>query len=283
MLRERAALHAIEVSVEAADDVGEVYSDELRVKQVLLNLVTNAVKFTGDGGSVLLRAVRQGVELLITVTDTGIGVPEADRERIFESFQQGGRGSSQEEGTGLGLTLSRRMVELLGGRMWLETEVGRGSTFGFSLPARRREPAERTDDDAAHGQGHIVVIEDDRPSLDLFSAYLSGAALNVTAAPDGQSGLAAIRRTKPDAVLLDIRLPGIDGWAVLKALQSQQETRDIPVIVVSIVDERARGVALGAAGYLVKPIARDELLGALAAVGAPVPALGTGRAEEAMS
>ena len=150
MLRERAALHGIELSVESGADigadiggetgeVGEVYSDELRLKQVLLNLVTNAVKFTGDGGSVVVRAVREGSEVQITVTDTGVGVPEADRERIFESFQQGGRGSSREEGTGLGLTLSRRLVELLGGRMWLESEVGRGSTFGFTLPAGDRD------------------------------------------------------------------------------------------------------------------------------------------------
>jgi CheY-like chemotaxis protein len=119
-------------------------------------------------------------------------------------------------------------------------------------------------------RGNVVVIEDDRPSLDLFSAYLSGAALEVTTARDGPSGLAAVRRTLPDAVLLDIRLPGIDGWAVLKELKAEPMTRDIPVIVVSIVDERARGVAMGAAAYLVKPVGREELLTALTAVGAPV-------------
>jgi signal transduction histidine kinase/CheY-like chemotaxis protein len=271
MLRERATLHGIELGIEVGDGVHEVYADELRLKQVLLNLLTNAVKFTGDGGSVIVRAVRDGGDIDITVTDTGIGVPEADRERIFESFQQGGRGSSREEGTGLGLTLSRRIVELLGGRMWLETEVGVGSTFGFSIPARERELAATSHDgEAPLAGGEVVVIEDDRPSLDLFSAYLSGAALTVTTARDGQSGLAAVRRTRPDAVLLDIRLPGIDGWAVLKALKSEEETRDIPVIVVSIVDERARGVELGAAAYLVKPVRREELLSALAAVGAPV-------------
>ena len=122
------------------------YSDELRLKQVVLNLMTNAVKFTGDGGSVVVRAVRDGPrDRRSRSTDTGIGVPEADRERIFESFQQGGRGSSREEGTGLGLTLSRRIVELLGGRMWLESEVGVGSTFGFSLPAARPRDRSRTD------------------------------------------------------------------------------------------------------------------------------------------
>ncbi len=281
MLRERAAVHGIAVRIEVGDDVGELYSDQLRLKQVLLNLVTNAVKFTGDGGSVVVGAQREGGEMLFEVTDTGIGVPEADRERIFESFQQGGRGSSREEGTGLGLTLSRRIVELLGGRMWLDTEVGRGSTFGFSLPARDVRRADHAGDTrSTQVRGEVVVIEDDRPSLDLFSAYLSGAALEVTTARDGQSGLAAVRRTMPSAVLLDIRLPGIDGWAVLKELKAEHTTRDIPVIVVSIVDERARGAAMGAAAYLVKPIGREELLTALAAVGAPVHSLGPGRGDE---
>src|SRR5207342_2951624 len=173
MLRERAALHGIDLGIETADDVGSVYSDELRLKQVLLNLMTNAVKFTGDGGSVKVRAVREGSEILITVTDTGIGVPEADRERIFESFQQGGRGSSREEGTGLGLTLSRRLVELLGGRLWLDSEVGRGSTFGFSVPVRRTA-SDLPRPQEAQGSTSIVVIEDDRPSSDLLTAYLSG-------------------------------------------------------------------------------------------------------------
>jgi signal transduction histidine kinase/CheY-like chemotaxis protein len=279
MLRERAAAHGIELGIEVADDVGQVYSDELRVKQVLLNLMTNAVKFTGDGGSVLVRAAREGAEIVITVTDTGIGVPEADRERIFESFQQGGRGSSREEGTGLGLTLSRRIVGLLGGRMWLDTEVGRGSTFGFSLPARDIA-APTTENGPARSGAGVVVIEDDRPSLDLFSAYLSGAALQVTTARDGPSGLEAVRRARPDAVLLDIRLPGIDGWAVLRELKSDPATRDIPVIVVSIVDERSRGVALGAAAYLVKPVGREELMTALAGVGVSVPLAEPGSAVE---
>ena len=268
MLRERATLHGITMRVEADRNVGEVYSDQLRLKQVLLNLVTNAVKFTGEDGTVTVRAEHTGGEVRISVMDTGVGVPPEDRERIFESFQQGGRGASHEEGTGLGLTLSRRIVELLGGHMWMESEVGRGSTFGFSFPSRAS--GEDSSDEEATVLGQVVVIEDDRPSLDLFSAYLSGAALKVTTARDGAAGLAAVRRTQPDAVLLDIRLPGIDGWAVLRELKQEEDTREIPVIVVSIVDERARGVAMGAADYLVKPIARDDLLRALAAVGTPV-------------
>jgi CheY-like chemotaxis protein len=243
--------------------------DELRFRQVVLNLVSNAVKFTPDGGTVVIRAREVADELQVSVEDTGVGIPETDRERIFESFQQGGRGASREEGTGLGLTLSRRIVELLGGRMWLESDVGVGSTFGFACPVRRAQ-IEAPDAATAPGSTSIVMIEDDRPSLDLLTAYLSGAAITVVSARDGESGLEAVRRDLPSAVLLDIRMPGIDGWEVLRALKEDPQTAHIPVIVVSIVDERSRGAALGAAGYLVKPVSRDDLLGALTAIGLPV-------------
>ena len=225
MLRERAAAHGIELGVEIADGVGSVYSDELRLKQVLLNLVTNAVKFTGDGGSVTVRAAREGAEILITVTDTGIGVPEADRERIFESFQQGGRGSSREEGTGLGLTLSRRLVELLGGRMWLESEVGRGSTFGFSLPAREER--------ALRGPGRLEEGPR-RPRCGRRHRGRPAVARPLQRLPVGRGARRSPRRaTGPPAStryvvpgrtpsLLDIRLPGIDGWAVLRALKAER-------------------------------------------------------------
>ena len=271
IMRERAAAHSIALRVEVGEGIGQVEVDELRFRQVVLNLVSNAVKFTPDGGAVVVRARRVGDELQVSVEDTGVGIPETDRERIFESFQQGGRGASREEGTGLGLTLSRRIVELLDGRMWLESEVGAGSTFGFAFPVRRA----RIEPPAAAqlpGSSSIVVIEDDRPSLDLLTAYLSWAALTVITARDGRSGLEAVRRDRPSAVLLDIRMPGIDGWEVLRTLKEDPQTSDIPVIVVSIVDERSRGAALGAAGYLVKPVSRDDLLGALNAIGLPVAA-----------
>ena len=127
----------------------------------------------------------------------------------------------------------------------------------------------------------VLVIEDDRASSDLLTAYLSGAALRVTTVRDGQSGIEAVRRDRPSAVLLDIRLPGVDGWAVLQELKSAADTRDIPVIVVSIVDERSRGAAMGAAAYMVKPVSRDDLLATLAAIGIPVPIAGTSGVGEA--
>jgi signal transduction histidine kinase/ActR/RegA family two-component response regulator len=280
MLRERATAHSVDLRVELGDGLGAVEADELRFKQVVLNLVSNAVKFTPDGGSVVIRAVEVDTDLQVTVTDTGVGIPIEDRERIFESFQQGGRGASREEGTGLGLTLSRRIVELFGGRMWLVSEVGAGSTFGFSIPTRR-ESGRIQPEWQAQAATSIVVIEDDRASSDLLTAYLSGAALRVTTVRDGQSGLDAVRRDRPSAVLLDIRLPGVDGWAVLQELKSDAATKDIPVIVVSIVDERSRGAAMGAAAYMVKPVSRDDLLTALAAAGVPVPTAGAPAVGEA--
>ena len=270
MVRERAALHAITVTVEVADDVDTVEADELRFKQVVLNLVSNAVKFTPDGGSVCIRAYREGNELIVTVTDTGIGVPPEDQERIFESFQQGRRGAPKEEGTGLGLTLSRRIVGLFGGRMWLDSTPGTGSTFGFSIPGMLPE---RGDEVASPGRGElpvVVLVDDDRVSLDLLSAYLDGSPTRVVRARDGVEALELVRRVLPAAVVLEIKLPRLDGWQVLAELKADPVTAAIPVVITSVVDDRSRGLALGADVYLLKPVRRDELVDALRRVGALV-------------
>jgi signal transduction histidine kinase len=267
MVRERATLHAITLTVHVADDIGVVEVDELRFKQVVLNLLSNAVKFTPDGGSVSVSAYREGAELNVTVTDTGIGVPPEDQERIFESFQQGRRGASKEEGTGLGLTLSRRIIGLFGGRMWLESTPGEGSTFGFAIPGA----LQRQEDVTAQGQGELpvaVLVDDDRASLDLISAYLDGSPIRVLRASDGVEGLELVRRALPAAVVLDIKLPRLDGWQVLTELKADPVTAQIPVIIASVVDDPAHGMALGAAVYLRKPIGREELVNALRQVGA---------------
>jgi signal transduction histidine kinase/CheY-like chemotaxis protein len=265
--RERAAAHAITVTSEVADDVGTIEADERQFKQVVLNLVSNAVKFTPDGGSVSIRAYREGTDLVVTVTDTGIGVPPEDQERIFESFQQGGRGAPREEGTGLGLTLSRRIVALCGGRMWLESTPGIGSTFGFSIPGL----PERVDEVAPSGRDDlpaVVLVDDDRASLDLLSAYLDGSPVQVLRARDGVEALDVVRRVLPAAVVLDIKLPRLDGWQVLTELKADPATAAIPVVIASADDDRSRGLALGADVYLLKPVRRDELIDALRRVGA---------------
>ena len=255
----------LDSSLDVDPSVGLVEADELRFKQVVINLLSNAVKFTPDGGKVTVAARVDGREVVVTVTDTGVGVAPADRERIFESFQQGPRGTSTQEGTGLGLTLCRRIVGLMGGRMWLESEVGVGSTFAFTVPIGRQTP--RTD---ASSNGvrncapRVLVIEDDRPSVDLLTAYLESAGFEVSIAHDGPSGLDAIRRRAAGG-----RHPGRPAaphGRVGRAARDQSGPRDggIPVVVVSVLDERAKGLSLGAAEYLVKPISRDELLAALA-------------------
>jgi signal transduction histidine kinase/CheY-like chemotaxis protein len=274
LVRERAIKQRIQLSLEVDPEVGLVDADRRRFRQVVLNLLSNAVKFTPDGGRVDLRASIQGQDLVVTVADTGVGVAAEDCQRIFDSFQQGARPSEQAEGTGLGLTLSKRIVELHEGRIWVESEVGTGSTFGFALPAGSGEPVlmpvPRTWMGAgpiaepAPGSGPtVVVVEDDRRSFDLLRAYLETAGVRVVGARDGEEGLDTVRRLSPAGVILDILLPGIDGWEVLARLKADPRTAPIPVIVVSLLDERGRGFALGAAEYLVKPVGKEQLLAAV--------------------
>jgi signal transduction histidine kinase/ActR/RegA family two-component response regulator len=281
MVRERAALHGITLELDLGADVGVIYADEMRFKQVVLNLVSNAVKFTPDSGHVRVSATINDDQVVVTVSDDGPGIAAEDRDRIFESFQQGGRGAPTDEGTGLGLTLSRRIVELSGGRMWLDSDVGRGSIFGFSVPLTR--PDEPEDGAAEIGEHpRVVIIEDDRASLDLFSAYLEGTGIDLVKTRDGSDGLALVREHVPAAVILDIRLPGLDGWELLNSLKADAATAGIPVIVVTIVDERSQGLAMGASEYLVKPVARDQLLGALSRVGLALDGEGLSRSRETL-
>jgi signal transduction histidine kinase/CheY-like chemotaxis protein len=274
LVRERALKQRILLSLEVDPEVGVLDADRLRFRQVVLNLLSNAVKFTPDGGRVDVRASVQGQDLAVTVADTGVGVAAEDRQRIFDSFQQGARPSEQAEGTGLGLTLSKRIVELHGGRIWVESEVGRGSTFGFALPGGSEgavltpvPPAEMdwglTTEPTTGSGPTVVVVEDDRKSFDLLRAHLEAAGVRVVGARDGEEGLDTVRRLSPAGVILDILLPGIDGWEVLAQLKADPRTAPIPVIVVSMLDERGHGFALGAAEYLVKPVGKEQLLAAV--------------------
>ncbi|MFC7595404.1 GAF domain-containing protein [Terrabacter sp. GCM10028922] len=270
LVRERAALHGIRLTLDATA-IGSVTADELRLKQVLLNLLTNAVKFTPDGGSVDVRARRDGDEVEVTVTDTGVGIDQADQERIFDSFQQGERTASSSEGTGLGLTLSRRIIELHGGRLWLSSTPGEGSTFGISIPQPEGAAPPVEDerwmiDDASATGPTVVVIEDDPRSAELVDLHLRAAGLRAIGAATGEQGLELVRSERPVAVVLDIHLPGMNGWEVLTALKTDPTTADVPVVVVSVEPERGRGFALGATEYLVKPVSGDHLLAAVTRV-----------------
>ncbi|WP_411285432.1 response regulator [Lapillicoccus sp.] len=263
LVRERAAQHAISLTLEVARGLDRITADELRFKQVLLNLLSNAVKFTADGGAVAVTARHDSRDLLVAVRDNGAGIAPSDQERIFDSFQQGGRFASSEEGTGLGLTVTKRIVELHGGRIWVTSTPGEGSTFAFSLPQAPGIPAATGDwrtSTVMDDRPPVVVIEDDERSAELLGLHLTAAGLRPVTVRDGEEGLEAVRALRPVALILDIKLPGMDGWDVLHALKQDAAIAGTPVVVVSVLPERGRGFALGAADYLVKPVAREDLV-----------------------
>lgn len=269
LVRERAVQHGITTKLDLAPHLGSIRADELRFKQVLLNLLSNAVKFTPDGGRVTVAAWKAATDFIVTVSDTGVGILPADQERIFDSFQQGGRSTAKVEGTGLGLTLTKRIVELHGGRLWLTSEPGAGSTFGFSVPqdpaltAPVPSPEHWRSLPVDDNRPSVVIIEDDASSSELAALRLATAGLRPVVVPTGEEGLEAVHALGPAAVILDIHLPGMDGWDVLSTLKADPATTAIPVVVVSVFPDRARGIALGASDYLVKPVAKDELLASI--------------------
>jgi signal transduction histidine kinase/DNA-binding response OmpR family regulator len=273
LVREQAAKRGQTVALDVDADVPQARADERRIKQVVANLVGNAVKFTPEGGRIVVGARCVDDTVQVFVSDNGIGVAAGDQERIFEAFSQASAGPQPKpEGTGLGLTLSRQIVELHGGRLWLESRAGEGSTFTFSLPTRpgTTTPATAAPDrpgvDAGAGGRTVLLVEDDEHSIELLSLYLQDSGFDVVVARSGEEGLALARRLRPQGIVLDILLPGLDGWEFLARSKVDPAIAEIPVIIVSMVDERGRGLALGAADYLVKPIARGDLLGALSRV-----------------
>jgi signal transduction histidine kinase/DNA-binding response OmpR family regulator len=271
MVRERAARKRLVLEARLDPDPISVIADELKLKQVLLNLLTNAIKYTEEGGriDVVTRLGDTDGMAEVSVADTGIGIGAEDQARVFEAFQQGGLDSSArtEEGTGLGLTLSKRIVELHGGRIWVESELGVGSTFTFAIPGRRERAAsagaESPSPQAQASRGTVLVIEDDQSSVDLLTLYLEGAGFEVAVARDGGEGLERVHELMPVAVVLDLVLPTVDGWDVLVELKAHPDVCHLPVIIVSMLDDRGRGMALGADEYLVKPVRRHDLLAAL--------------------
>jgi signal transduction histidine kinase/CheY-like chemotaxis protein len=241
MVRERAARQGVSLTLECDGDLGLVSADELKLKQVVLNLLTNAVKFTGAGGSVHVAARIAGDEAQIEVRDTGIGIADGEQERIFEAFQRGGRGvRTTTEGTGLGLTLSKRIVELHGGRVWLESRLGEGSTFGFAIPVARvaARPVlapEQPGTTAAPGPDTrtVVVIDDDPTDLALVEAVLAPAGFAVVRASSGMEGVGLVRQRRPRVVLLDLLMPDVDGFAVVEMLHADPATADVPIVVLT--------------------------------------------------
>jgi signal transduction histidine kinase/CheY-like chemotaxis protein len=269
MVRERAGRHGIALSLEVDPAIDVIEADERKVKQVVFNLLSNAVKFTPDGGQVGISAGMDDTGIRITVWDTGIGIAPEHQERIFEEFQQvGGMYAEKREGTGLGLALAKKFVELHSGRLRVESTVGQGSRFTFTLPVRvasqpEAVPAQSTAAELEYDGPVVLVVEDDAPAAELLRLYLEGAGCRVEIARDGEEGFAKARLLRPSLLTLDLLLPRIDGWDLLVRLKEEPETREIPVVIVTIMEQQGKGFALGAADYLVKPVSREELLNAL--------------------
>jgi signal transduction histidine kinase/DNA-binding response OmpR family regulator len=268
--------------VEVPEELPPVVGDPDRLRQVLVNLIDNAIKYSPNGGEVLITAQQRGRSVEIAVQDQGLGLPAEAIPRLFQKFYRVDMSDRREiKGTGLGLAICRQIVEAHGGRMWAESAgPGRGSTFGFTLPLA---PAEMRDAivesgiaaapsvtmvparDRAGGTVRVLVVEDDESMVRLYREHLEAAGYAVDAVVDGAQALAQLRQTLPDAVVLDILLPGrLDGWAVLAEIKADPALSRLPVIVATVVDEEQRGTELGAADYLVKPIDMGRLLRSLA-------------------
>ena len=260
------------LDLQVAPGLGVVHSDVTKIRQMLLNLLSNAAKFT-EAGTITLSASRgpgpDGRDwLTLRVADTGIGMTEEQLAKLFERFQQADASTTRRfGGTGLGLSITKAFSTMLGGDVAAESAPDRGSAFTVRLPARYQQPvAEAPVDAGSHdsdSRAPVLVIDDDPAALELMTRYLEREGFAVRAALDGETGLRLAAELQPCAILLDILMPRIDGWAVLSKLKADPVLAGIPVVVVSFVDERGLGYSLGASAYLTKPVEWDRLKEAL--------------------
>ena len=266
------------------ESVGVMRADLTKVRQALFNLLSNAAKFT-DRGTIALTAQRvaadNGDRIIINVTDTGVGIHEEKLDHIFDEFSQADSSTTRDfGGTGLGLSISRRFCQMMGGDITVESKPGEGSRFTIELPANvdaleaAKEIATETEPDLlsdasilgdvvsapSGGYATILVVDDDDSSRDLLKRTMEGDGYRVVTAANGNECLRLAREMKPDAITLDVMMPGMDGWSVLKKIKSDDALRDIPVIMVSMVHDREMGFTLGASEYLTKPVDRRRLL-----------------------
>jgi signal transduction histidine kinase/CheY-like chemotaxis protein/HAMP domain-containing protein len=273
-----AAKNGNRLDIIIAPDLGSIQADPVRIRQVVFNLLSNACKFTRNG-TVTLRAHREtgsgGDQVSISVQDTGIGLTEEQCAKLFQEFTQADSSTTRKYGgTGLGLAISRRLCRIMGGDIEVHSSVGKGSTFTVTLPAGRGQPGKRSvHSDMKHpliyaqpvGQGRrALVIDDEDTSRDILRQILAREGFEVMTAESGRQGIQMARDFQPSVITLDVLMSDLDGWSTLQELKRDVELRDIPIIMVTILDEENRGYALGAVAYLTKPVSRECLLKALA-------------------
>lgn len=275
----------LRVFMRVQPDLPSVQADAQRIRQIITNLLDNAVKFTNQG-SVTLSAdkvsMRQGITVIgpippasvrvsdgdwlaISVTDTGIGIKLADQSIIFDAFTQADGSSIRAyEGTGLGLAITQRLINLHQGYIWVESEVGQGSTFTVLLPIQAQVIAAEPETEIDPETPLVLVLDDDPSALQLVQDYLSqSAAYQVVGTTSPVQALELARKLHPAVIITDLMMPEVSGWEVLRELKNDKTTSSIPVIVLSIIEQRTIGYYLGAADYLTKPISREALLNAI--------------------
>lgn len=258
----------IELVTNVQPDLPMVKGDELRINQVLTNLIANAIKFTEKGRITIEASLHSNDqsknEVLVTVTDTGIGIAPEDQNKLFQRFSQVDDSPTRRTGgTGLGLSICRSLIELHGGRIGLlSSEVGKGSTFYFTLPVPE-EPETTPFENIIHGDHVILSIDDDPQVITLYERFLKPYGFEVIPLTDPMQSVEKAIEIKPFAITLDIMMPNKDGWQVLNELKRNEETKDIPVMICSILEEEEKGFSLGASDYLVKPFLHDDLANAI--------------------
>jgi signal transduction histidine kinase/CheY-like chemotaxis protein len=258
------------LSVECPRDLGPIEADAMRLRQILLNLLSNACKFTkeGDVGLRVAAIEHDGRRLVeFSVTDTGVGMTPEQMSRLFEEFSQADASTARQfGGTGLGLAITRRLCQMMGGNVTVTSEPGKGSNFVVRLPLAASPAADAPTNQLGEassiepGRDCVLVIDDDPTARDLITDYLRQAGFAVITAAGGLEGLKRAKEYHPIAITLDVMMPDLDGWTVLAALRGDPELADIPVVMATIVDEQRHGMTLGAVGYLTKPIERDRLV-----------------------
>jgi CheY-like chemotaxis protein len=269
-----AAKNGNRIVVDCQADLGTMHADQTRFRQALLNLASNANKFT-EKGTVTIAAQGQRLEgrdwITIGVTDTGIGMTQEQMGRLFQEFSQADASTTRKYGgTGLGLAISRHFCRMMGGDITVESKPGEGSTFMIRLPRIVQSDQALVTTEAGAEPVHsiaegteepiILVVDDDATVRELVERHLERAGFAVVTARGGQEGLRLVRELRPAAVTLDINMPDLDGWTVLAAIKGDPALASIPVVLMSIIDQKNRGYALGAADYLVKPVDRTKLV-----------------------
>jgi CheY-like chemotaxis protein len=259
--------------VSCREEIGSMHADVTKVRQGLFNLLSNACKFTKEGRITLKvsRLEKDGADWLhFTVSDTGIGMTPGQLAKLFQAFSQADASTTRKYGgTGLGLAISRKFCQMMGGDITVTSEPGKGTSFTMQLPAivvekKAEAPQPPPRPEPAQETGTPVLVIDDDPDVhDLMRRFLGKEGFRIVPALSGEEGLKLARAAPPDVIVLDVQMPTMDGWVVLQQIKADPQLREIPVVLVTMTDEKNLGYSLGADDYLVKPVDRERVASVL--------------------